>query len=173
MIKQYLKRHGIISDKGRVSMKQTTRGSNFGLRDSLYEGWIEHGLSVGESFQIGSFMYIISSLSPLSDAYEFTAIKCNSGVTISRLTKSDSESGDLVQSFTNPVTLNAYGQTVTSALRETDPGLLDTTVRIYVIPYIEVNLLDRLTHESDFQIDAIDPLWIPGLLRLQVSPDSR
>lgn len=154
-------------------MKQTTRGSNFGLRDSLYEGWIDHALGVGESFQIGTFIYLVSSLSPLSDAYEFKALRCNSEVTISKLTKSDSDSGDLVQSFTNPVSLWSYGQTVTSSLRETDPGLLDTTVRVYAIPSMEVDLLDRLTHESDFQIDAIDTLWLPGLLKLQVSPDAR
>ncbi len=87
----------------------------------------------------------------------------------------------------------ACGEIVTSALRQTEPGLLNTTVRLYYLPSsVEVALLSRLVHEmtqgeavgmgaiydpvylgARFKVDSIDGLILPGIKRIQCSTDER
>ena len=197
---QYLNRHGVSctinrspSVSAKVSIKHSTRGTNYGLRESAYEGWIDTLMTVGETFTVGSSVYLIHALETLSDAYEFTARKCNSLITLLSLTVTEDEYGNMIQTFADIVTdQDCYGQIVTASLRETDPGLLPTTVRIYTIPEVSVKVLDRLIHQcaqqqaidmgavydstyggARFKVDSIDDILIPGLKRIQVSPDTR
>lgn len=150
-------------------------------------------MSIGETFTAGSYTYLIHALDALSDAYEFTARKCNSLISLLSLTVSEDEYGNMIQTFADTVTdQDCYGQIVTASLRETDPGLLPTTTRIYTIPDISVKVLDRLIHQctqqqaidmgavydstyggARFKVDCIDDILIPGLIRVQVSPDMR
>lgn len=179
--------------QARVSLKHSTRGTNFGLRESAFEGWIDTLIATGETFTAGSYTYLIHALETLSDAYEFTARRCNSLITLLTLTVTEDEYGNMIQKFTEIVEdLNCYGQIVTASLRETDPGLLHTTTRVYTIPDVGLKILDRLIHKctqqqvidlgavydstyqgARFKVDCIDDILIPGLIRVQVSPDMR
>jgi hypothetical protein len=150
-------------------------------------------MAVGETFTAGSYTYLIHALETLSDAYEFTARRCNSLITLLTLTVTEDEYGNMIQTFTEIVEdQNCYGQIVTASLRETDPGLLPTTTRVYTIPDVGLKILDRLIHKctqqqaidlgvvydstyqgARFKVDCIDDILIPGLIRVQVSPDMR
>ena len=100
------------------------RGSNFGLRESAFEGWIDTLMAVGETFTAGSYTYLIHALETLSDAYEFTARRCNSLIALLTLTVTEDSNGNMIQTFTDTVVdQDCYGQIVTASLRETDDPL--------------------------------------------------
>jgi len=179
---QYLKRHGVSCTLNRdtpvsaaVSLKQTTRGTNFGLRESAHEGWIDQSVTVGETFTVDD-TYLIYSVNSLRRVYSFIAMKCNSVITVSTLTVGEDSYGNPTEEF-EPVATDqdVYGQIINASLRATDPGLLPTTTRVYTMPAsISVSVLDRVTHGSEkFRVDCIDDILIAGLKRIQVSPDTR
>lgn len=163
------------------------------MRESAFEGWIDTLMAVGETFTAGSYTYLIHALETISDAYEFTARRCNSLIALLTLTVTEDSNGNMIQTFADTVVdQDCYGQIVTASLRETDPGLLPTTTRIYTIPDVGLKVLDRLIHQctqqqaidlgsvydpiyggARFKVDCIDDILIPGLKRIQVSPDTR
>ena len=55
-----------------------------------------------------------------------------------------------------------------------DSGLLDKTVKTFVIPIIDIELNNRLIVDGlNYQIDSIDKTTYENLLYIQVSNDKR
>ncbi len=158
------------------------------------KGWIYPSISSGETFTEGSDTYLVFSQRARGDAYFFSGRKTNCEVSILERTETTDDEGVVTVSWP-PTTTDepVCGEIVTSALRQTEPGLLDTTVRLYYIPSsVEVALLSRLVHEmtqkwavdmgaiydpiylgARYKVDSIDDLILTGVKRLQCSNDER
>jgi hypothetical protein len=71
--------------------------------------------------------------------------------------------------------VKAFAEWISAAMRQTDPGLLATTIiRLYVQATAVIALLDRvMLGGKAYQVDAIDLLSSPGLAVVQLSGDTR
>lgn len=174
----YLNRHGIKCTlgerEGLVSMKHSTRGTNFGLRESAYEGWVNVKVAPGDFLVVDDDYFLILSAENDMGATFFTSLKTNSMLNYCEEDWADDANGNPISTWRVVSTgLRSYGQIVTSALRQTDPGLLDTTSRIYYLG-VPVKKLGRLNDgDANFRIDSVDDLLLKGVVRAQCSIDKR
>lgn len=191
----YLDRHGRRitheSGQGKVSLKHSTRGTNFGLRGAAFEGWINIKVPVGFVFHMDDETFLVISCEPDMGAYAITVLKVNS--TLDSLVESwgdDGQGGFTVIWEPKDMDIPAYGQVVTAALRQTDPGILSTTTRMYHLN-AEVSVLGRIIHHYTeeetvnmggiyderggmrLRIDSVDDIMLPGIKRIQCSMDER
>ncbi len=194
---QYLERHGSACTINRtppvnavVSMKQSNR---FG---DEWEGWINPAVVPGDVFTLGSDKYLIyfARVDPTIGVSTFTAFRCNATIDSLNFSTVTDEFG-VVTIVIAPKTLNVdcYGQIVTAKLVQTDPGLLATTVRTYLLPAsTALQATGRLIHRctaqeaadmglpydpvylgARYRVDIIDPTLQPGIKKIQVSIDNR
>ena len=185
---KYLQAHGqactILRDvpvQSYASLKRSTRATRDpGARDAYWEGLIlaESLLASGEVIQIGGTLYLVQSVDsdPASSELAFFAAKVNASLTLSRRVESVDENGNIIVVW-QQIAANIPGfiQVVTAALRQQDPGLLSNTVYMaQVAKANNVQILDRLTFNSkNYQVDAIDEVGLPGVVRVQLSSDER
>jgi hypothetical protein len=158
------------------------------------KGWIYPSISSGETFTEGSDTYLVFSQRARGDAYSFSGRKTNCEVSILERTETTDSEGVVTPSWSVKASSEPVcGEIVTSALRQAEPGLLNTTVRVYYVPSsVEVAILSRLVHEmaqeeavdmgavydstyggARFKVDSIDDLILTGVKRLQCSNDER
>ncbi|MCX7772920.1 MAG: hypothetical protein N2376_07395, partial [Clostridia bacterium] len=69
----------------------------------------------------------------------------------------------------------AYGEIITSRMRQEDPGLLDGARYIFkVAKSLGVQVFDRMVHgDSAFEVLSVDDIALPGVLRIQLGADVR
>jgi hypothetical protein len=190
----YLDRHGIAcvvgESEGKVSMKHSTRGTNFGLRESAYEGWINVEVASGDVISVGDELYLVISPEGSMGATFFTALKTNAVLDSQEESWSEDDDGNPILKWTSKASnIPSYGQIVTSALRQTDPGILNTTTRIYYLN-APVKVLGRVIHHYSkedvvdmggfyespgmkLKVDSIDDIMLPNVKRIQCSNDTR
>jgi len=165
-----------------VSLKRSTRATrDVVLRDAYWEGLIlaESLLASGEVIKVGSTQYIVQSVDgdPASGELAFFAAKVNASLTHQRYTETvDPNTGNIVQAWTTlNASLPAFGQAVTAALRQADPGLLETTRYLFFVPKTAgVQVMDRLVLSGEnLQVNALDEIMLPGVARIQAGQDVR
>lgn len=166
-----------------MSLKRSTKAvRDPGIRDSSWEGLAlaDSALTSGEIFSVGTDKYLVQSanLDVASGAIAFFAAKVNSTLTPLRRTEELDDEYNLVVTWKwtpASTTIDAFGQVVTYALRQYDPGLLESSRYIFYLPSsYGVQVLDRLVLDGEnFMVNAIDPLMLEGVVRVQAGTDTR
>ena len=167
----------------KASLKQSTRAvRDPGIRDSSWEGLAlpDSNLVSGEIFSVGTDKYLVQSanLDVASGAIAFFAVKVNSTLTPLRRTEELDEDYNMTVEWKwtpEGTTIDAFGQVVTYALRQYDPGLLESSRYIFYLPSsYGVQVLDRLVlNGENLMVNAIDPLMLEGVVRVQAGTDTR
>lgn len=167
----------------KASLKRSTRAvRDPGIRDSSWEGLVlpDSNLVSGEIFSVGTDKYLVQSanLDVASGAIAFFAAKVNSTLTPLRRTEELDDEYNLVVTWKwtpASTTIDAFGQVVTYALRQYDPGLLESSRYIFYLPSsYGVQVLDRLVlNGENLMVNAIDPLMLEGVVRVQAGTDTR
>lgn len=167
----------------KASLKRSTKAvRDPGIRDSSWEGLAlpDSNLVSGEIFSVGTDKYLVQSanLDVASGAIAFFAVKVNSTLTPLRRTEELDDEYNLVVTWKwtpASTTIDAFGQVVTYALRQYDPGLLESSRYIFYLPSsYGVQVLDRLVlNGENFMVNAIDPLMLEGVVRVQAGTDTR
>lgn len=167
----------------KASLKRSTRAvRDPGIRDSSWEGLAlpDSNLVSGEIFSVGTDKYLVQSanLDVASGAIAFFAVKANSTLTPLRRTEELDDEYNLVVTWKwtpASTTIDAFGQVVTYALRQYDPGLLESSRYIFYLPSsYGVQVLDRLVlNGENLMVNAIDPLILEGVVRVQAGTDTR
>ncbi len=146
----------------------------------MWEGLIlaASGLSSGEILTVGPDRYLVQSVSSDSASGEIAwfGAKTNVELTHQRYVETVDDDGNLVQEWaTINASVAAFGQIVTAELRQYDPGLLDSCRYTFQMPAsAAVLLLDRLVmNGSNYQVEAIDDVMLPGVTRIQAGSDNR
>ena len=166
-----------------MSLKRSTKAvRDPGIRDSSWEGLAlaDSALTGGEIFSVGTDKYLVQSanLDVASGAIAFFAVKVNSTLTPLRREEELDKENNLVITWKwtpKDTTIDAFGQVVTYALRQYDPGLLESSRYIFYLPSsYGVQVLDRLVLDGEnFMVNAIDPLMLEGVVRVQAGTDTR
>lgn len=167
----------------KASLKRSTKAvRDPGIRDSSWEGLVlpDSNLVSGEIFSVGTDKYLVQSanLDVASGAIAFFAAKVNSTLTPLRRTEELDDEYNLVVTWKwtpASTTIDAFGQVVTYALRQYDPGLLESSRYIFYLPSsYGVEVLDRLVlNGENLMVNAIDPLMLEGVVRVQAGIDTR
>lgn len=164
----------------KVSMRVGTKSIYDNHRDALREGIIlgESNLQGGEIFQVYDEKFLARSVTPEFSTGQtvFFASKINAEVAHSRATKTDAGSGNNVLSWSViHEKILASAQISTAALRQYEPGLLQTTTIIFFIPVTSnIQKRDRFTLDGvNYQVDSPDDIKLPGIIRVQCSNDTR
>ena len=167
----------------KASLKRSTKAvRDPGIRDSSWEGLAlpDSNLVSGEIFSVGTDKYLVQSanLDVASGAIAFFAVKVNSTLTPLRRTEELDEDYNMTVEWKwtpEGTTIDAFGQVVTYALRQYDPGLLESSRYIFYLPAsFGVQVLDRLVlNGENFMVNAIDPLILEGVVRVQAGTDTR
>lgn len=167
----------------KASLKRSTKAvRDPGIRDSSWEGLVlsDSNLVSGEIFSVGTDKYLVQSanLDVASGAIAFFAAKVNSTLTPLRRTEELDDEYNLVVTWKwtpASTTIDAFGQVVTYALRQYDPGLLESSRYIFYLPSsYGVEVLDRLVlNGENLMVNAIDPLMLEGVVRVQAGTDTR
>jgi len=167
----------------KASLKRSTKAvCDPGIRDSSWEGLVlpDSNLVSGEIFSVGTDKYLVQSanLDVASGAIAFFAAKVNSTLTPLRRTEELDDEYNLVVTWKwtpASTTIDAFGQVVTYALRQYDPGLLESSRYIFYLPSsYGVEVLDRLVlNGENLMVNAIDPLMLEGVVRVQAGTDTR
>ena len=146
----------------------------------MWEGLIlaASGLQSGEILAVDANRYLVQSAiaDPVSGEIAWSGAKTNTELTHQRYVETVDEGGNLVQSWSNiNVSVAAFGQIVTAELRQYDPGLLDSCKYTFqVASGIAALELDRLVMGGkNYQVEAIDPIMLPGVIRIQAGSDNR
>lgn len=136
---------------------------------------------------IASESYLVQTVYPEFVNGEVVAkvaqmLKINATVSILRLTNTYDTYGNIIGTVwadtttgTTLTPVKSFAEWISAGMRQTDPGLLATTViRLYVQSTAVIALLDRVTlGGKSYQVDAIDLLSSPGLAIVQLSQDNR
>ena len=187
---KFLNAHGQIATIQRtptvttqMSLKRSTKAvRDPGIRDSSWEGLAlaDSALTGGEIFSVGTDKYLVQSanLDVASGAIAFFAVKVNSTLTPLRREEELDKENNLVITWKwtpKDTTIDAFGQVVTYALRQYDPGLLESSRYIFYLPSsYGVEVLDRLVlNGENLMVNAIDPLMLEGVVRVQAGTDTR
>ena len=185
---KYLQAHGqqcsILRDvqvQFHVSMKRSTRAiRDLGTRDAYWEGLIlaESFLVSGEIIEIDGIQYLVQSVDadPASGETAFFAAKVNAFLTHQRYVETVDGYGNIIVAWQQiAANLPAFGQIVTAALRQADPGLLETTKYLFFVAKTAgVQKMDRLVLDNEnLQVDDLDEIMLPGVARIQAGQDVR
>lgn len=167
----------------KASLKRSTKAvRDPGIRDSSWEGLVlsDSNLTGGEIFSIDTDKYLVQSANfdAASGSIAFFAVKVNATVTPLRREEKLDDENNLTITWkwtTQGTTIDAFGQVVTYALRQYDPGLLESSRYIFYLPSsYGVQVLDRLVLDGEnFMVNAIDPLMLEGVVRVQAGTDTR
>lgn len=163
-----------------VSMRQASkRSTNPGTREAMWEGLVltTSGLTSGEVLTVGTDRYLVQTVysDPASGELAWFGVKTNVELEHQRYVESVVD-GNLVQAW-SPLASNiaAFGQIVTAELRQADPGLLDSCKYTFQVPSAIAPIeLDRMVMGgSNYRVDAVDSIMLPGVVRLQCGSDNR
>ena len=167
----------------KVSIKRSTRSSrDLGSREAYWEGLIlaDALLQSGEVLTIVSDKYLVQSVNadPMSTEHAFFSAKCNAVLQHKRETETLDENNNPIKVWAdvNPAMpdVDAYGEIVTYALRQYDPGLLEQTRYIFQVPKsVGVQLQDRIVYNGNLQVVSVDDVALKGVYRLQLAVDLR
>ena len=165
----------------RVSLMRSTRAiREYGAREAHWEGLIlkEHNLQSGELVIIGDSKYIAQAIS-LDEAIgelSWYAVRVNAELKHQKLEDSLDDDFNIVRKWeTINEDLPAYGEIVTAQMRIRDPGLLQHTRYIFQVQKMSgIEMLDRIVFEgNNYRVDAINNIGLEGVVRIQLSEDSR
>jgi hypothetical protein len=164
----------------KVSLKRSTRASrDLGMREGYWEGTIllDASLTSGDYFTVGNDKYLTQSTNfdPQSSCTAVFAAKTNAIMHHCRISEV-AISGNIQTSW--PVvnaSVAAYVEVVTYSLRQYDPGLLEQTRYIALVPKsINAKKMDRFVMcDENYQVVSIDSLGMSGVERLQLGIDVR
>jgi len=132
----------------------------------------------GEVFQIGSDKYLTLSAGtdPATGELSVLAAKTNATLTHKRYTETVDEFGNITQAWpTLNADVPAFGQIVTAALKQVDPGLLDSARYVFqVAKNPGVQPMDRMVYNgANYQVESVDDVALAGVVRLQLGVDTR
>jgi len=164
-----------------VSLKRASRGAtNPGAREAYWEGLIlaSSSLASGEVFQISDDTYLTLSTGadPATGELVVLAAKTNASLTHQRYVETVDEYGNITQEWqTLNADVPAFGQIVTAALRQQDPGLLDNARYVFhVAKSLGIQAMDRIVYNgANYQVESPDDVALPGVVRLQLGTDTR
>lgn len=166
----------------KVSMKVATKSIYDNHRDSLREGVIlaDSLLQGGEIVEVLGDKFMVRAVSPdyATDQIYLFASKINAELKQSRLTETTDLYGNVTTAWTI-VTATVYSSAhvVSAELRQQEPGLLETTTIVLLVSNtLTVKKLDRfqfLPSGQKLQVDSIDDIKLPGIIRIQCSEDLR
>jgi hypothetical protein len=162
-------------------MKRSTRAvRDLGARDAYFEGLIlaSSGLQSGEAFTVGGETFLVHTVHAdhASDELSWYGAKANVFVTHKRHTETVDAYGNIIQTWTTlAVDVPAFGEVVTYAMRQADPGLLEgTRYLLQLAKSMNVQLLDRFVYQGgNYQVNSINDIGLPGIALIQLGVDTR
>jgi hypothetical protein len=174
---------GVTTDvpQSYVSLKRASRGAiNPGTREAYWEGLIlaASELASGEVLQIGNDKYLALStgIDPATGELSVLTAKTNAALTHLRKEEAVDEFGNITETWTtHNADVPAFGVAVTATLRQQDPGLLESTKFTFQLAKsLGVQVMDRIVYSgANYQVDAVDDIALPGIVRVQLSTDTR
>lgn len=183
MLKRYGQDCTILGDPEvatKVLKKRHGSGTDPSRRDSTYRGVVlaTSSLVSGKVMSIAGQSYLMQSVMPdpvYPDALSFFAVKCNTEVTLQRYTETADVDGNRTPSWPSLGMSPAWAQVVTARMRQEDPGLLDNARYLVEVPTsLGVRELDRIVlGGSNYKVESIDDVAMPGVVRVQLSIDTR
>lgn len=162
-----------------VSMKRATKTvRDLGARDAYWDGLIDATVASGEIIAIGDTKYLAQTVEndPASGEVHFFATKVNADLVHSRQVDTLDENNNIVKVW---AVLNsdvpAFGEIITSNLRQFDHGLVDNARYLFQVPKaINAQFLDRMVFNGqNYQVESVDDIMLAGIVRLQCSQDVR
>lgn len=162
-----------------VSLKRSSQSSDPAMRDAIWNGMAlaSPALVSGDLFMVGGDTYLVQSVVPdyASGQLLWYGVKCNATITHQRYNETYDDDGNLVQSWVTLGTSKAWGQIVTAKLRAEDPGLVDSARYLFQMPKsLGVQELDRIVYGgTNYRVEAVDDIAMPGVVRVQLGVDVR
>ena len=164
-----------------ISMKRSTKAvRDPGLRSNYWEGIAlpESELASGEIFQIGTDKYLVQSVDNdvTSGALAWFAVKTNTVLAHKQYVEEYDANYNIIQGWkTINGEVDTFAQIITYALRQYDPGLLESARYIFWLPKSAgIKELDRIVlDDNNYQAESIDDVMLPGVVRIQASVDTR
>lgn len=157
-----------------VSKRKASRSIQKG--EFFWEGLIlaDSNLKSGDIFQVGNTKYLTHYVNNNSGELSWFAVKVNVDFTAKRLTSIVDEEGNVREEWQVVAEGVGFGEVVTAALRQADPGLLSSTKLILQIPKShQIKKMDRVVINEDYQVDSVDNILVKGIARLQLAEDLR
>jgi len=171
-----------------ITAPSTKAGWRFGDRDSYVDGitLLDTSLTSGEVVLVSGFVsgysgqkeIIVMAVNgdPIGQVISFLGAKATLHFDWQQQQVSTDANYNVIQTWANVSTsVPAYGQTVTAALRQSDPGLLPTTKYLLDTPSAyDIKRFDRIAFNGvSAQVDDLDKIILDGIIRLQCSEDTR
>lgn len=133
------------------------------------------GLKGGDILNLaGDELLVQTTLEDYSGVSAWYGIKVNCAIDHQSAFESADEHHSVIVVWNSKGEKKAFGQLVTMFMRETDPGLLPTTKSYYIMDAGDIEILDRFVVSGEnLQVDDVDDMFLPGLVRVQCSADTR
>ncbi|HHV03448.1 MAG TPA: hypothetical protein GXX64_06010 [Bacteroidales bacterium] len=158
-----------------VSRRKASRSIQKG--EFFWEGLIlaDTGLESGDILQVGDDKFLVHYVYAISGELAWNAVKTNVTLEVKRFVETVDDEGNFIQDWQTIASgITGFGEVVTAALRQADPGLLSSTKLILQIPKsYNVQQMDRVIVNGNYQVDSVDDILIQGVARLQLSEDLR
>jgi hypothetical protein len=163
-----------------ISMSRATKTvRDLAARDAFWDGMVEASCNIqsGEVIVLPDYTYLVQTSEQdwASGECHFFCVRSNAILAHQRQVEAVS-AGNLVMTWAaaSP-SVYAYGEMITAALRQYDPGLLPQSKYLFQIPKsLDCEMLDRVVlNGNNYQIDSVDDVILVGLNRLQCSTDTR
>lgn len=156
----------------------TKGGWRIADRHDYWDGMIpvSAGLGAGEVISVSDKEILVMTTAANSGVTFFMGTRTNADLDWQHPTPSTDVNYNVITTWpTVSASVPTFGQLVTAQLRQEDPGLLQTTKYLFLIPSTyKIPVMDRVIFNSvSCQVDALDDIILDGILRLQCSVDTR
>lgn len=182
---RFLKKHGqnctILREppfETKVSMKMATQSVSDN-REKFREGLILDEIKGGEVFSVENEEFFTRTVARdyQTGVLSFLASKVNASLVHQRFVEDVDEDLNPIKDWqTIKENIRTDAQLVTAALKQADPGLLEVTKWVFLVADTnDFQKMDRLILPSGekCQIESVDDIRLPGVLRAQCSDDRR
>lgn len=164
----------------KISLKRATKAIRiYGAREAHWEGLIlsDSNLISGEIFEANNMTFLVQSVNndPATGELAWFAVTVNAILGHWRFEKEYDENFNLIEEWVEKGDVHSYGEIITAELRQRDPGLLEGARYVFQCPKdADIQLLDRVVFDGEhYMVEAVDPVAMPGIVRIQAGIDTR
>ena len=164
----------------KISLKRATKAIRiYGAREAHWEGLIlsDSNLVSGEIFEANNMTFLVQSVNndPATNELAWFAVTVNAVLGHWRFEKEYDENFNLIEEWVEKGDVHSYGEIITAELRQRDPGLLEGARYVFQCPKdADIQLLDRVIFDDEpYMVEAVDPVAMPGIVRIQAGIDTR
>ncbi len=164
----------------KISLRRATKAIRiYGAREAHWEGLIlsDSNLVSGEIFEANNMTFLVQSVNndPATNELAWFAVTVNAVLGHWRFEKEYDENFNLIEEWVEKGDVHSYGEIITAELRQRDPGLLEGARYVFQCPKdADIQLLDRVVFDDEpYMVEAVDPVAMPGIVRIQAGIDTR